>query len=77
VAIFIIFMSVIILYLNRHSHGGLHYFFKYSGVSISFMNDYFYWPEEGNLYFRIVVVCYIVTMEKVQIIVSDKARCTV
>ena len=37
----------------------------------------FYSPEEGNLNFRIVVVCYIATMEKVQINVSDKARCMV
>jgi hypothetical protein len=30
----------------------------------------FYSPEEGNFYFRIVVLCYIVTVKKVQIDVS-------
>jgi len=33
--------------------------------------------EEGNRYFRNVVVCYIVTMEKVQINVNDKVQCMV
>jgi len=37
----------------------------------------FYTAEEGNRYFRNVVFCYIVTMEKVQINVSDKVWCMV
>jgi hypothetical protein len=66
---------VIVAYTN--------FFFKYSGVVYLFYEWLFgfairfYTAEEGNRYFRNVVVYYVVTMEKVQINVSDKVRCMV